>query len=289
MRAEQARAQRRRRLVLALTAVSAVVLVIAGLVVAKVAGVGSHTTSTTAAAPAGASPQVVSAVTSVPAATLDKVGAGTAGNPPAAVKAPALTADGKPKMLYVGAEYCPFCAAQRWGVMVALSRFGTWSNLGATTSSASDVYPNTPTLSFHGAGYTSKYVTFAGYETQTNTASNGQYAPLDTLPPADQQLLSTYDQPPYVASDAAGSIPFLDIAGQYIGSGASYSPQMLAGKTREQIASRLANPADPIAQAVDGTANLITAAVCKTTGGQPANVCTAPGVTAAAGKLGKSS
>src|SRR6202043_382420 len=55
-----------------------------------------------------------------------------------------LTAsDGKPEILYVGAEYCPYCAAQRWAVVTALSHFGTFSGLGTTTSSASDVDPNT--------------------------------------------------------------------------------------------------------------------------------------------------
>ena len=38
---------------------------------------------------------------------------------------PALTSGGKPEILYVGAEYCPYCAAERWAMVVALSRFGT--------------------------------------------------------------------------------------------------------------------------------------------------------------------
>src|SRR5215471_17073708 len=36
-----------------------------------------------------------------------------------------LTSGGKPEMLYIGAEYCPYCAAMRWSMAVALSRFGT--------------------------------------------------------------------------------------------------------------------------------------------------------------------
>src|SRR5438270_1263439 len=31
----------------------------------------------------------------------------------------------KPVFLFVGAQYCPFCAAERWAVVKALSRFGT--------------------------------------------------------------------------------------------------------------------------------------------------------------------
>jgi hypothetical protein len=229
---------------------------------------------------------VVRTITSVPPATLNKVGAGTAQAAPARIKAPTLTDAGKPKVLYVGAEYCPFCAAERWPVIVALSRFGTWSNLGATASASNDVYPNTPTLSFHGASYTSNYLSFTGVETQTNKIVNGSYSPLDKLSAADQKIFDTYDRPPYTPG-SAGGIPFLDIGGTFVSSGASYDPGLLAGKTRAQIAAALADPTDPIAKAIDGSANVLTAALCEATGGQPAAVCTAPGVTSAATQLAK--
>ena len=44
-------------------------------------------------------------------------------------------------------------------------------------------------------------------------------------------------------------------------------------------------PSSPIAKQVLGAANMMTAAICELTGGQPANVCTAPGVAAAAATL----
>ena len=56
--------------------------------------------------------------------------------------------------------------------------------------------------------------------------------------------------------------------------GASYNPQLLAGKTWAQIAAALKTPSSPIAQAIDGTANYITAAICQLTGNQPASACT---------------
>ena len=59
----------------------------------------------------------------------------------------------------------------------------------------------------------------------------------------------------------------------------------LAGKSHRQIAAALSDPASPIALAVDGSANVITAALCKVTGQQPTPVCSAPGVTAAAKTL----
>jgi hypothetical protein len=289
MRAEQARATRRRRLLLAGGSIGVVVVLLVALVVAKAAGLGSggsgsSSDSTTSAQPADASTAVVKAVTGVPAATLDEVGAGDVQAVPRKAAAPPLTAGGKPKVLYVGAEYCPFCAAQRWPVVVALSRFGTWAGLGQTTSASDDVYPDTATLSFHGATYTSDYLSFTGVETSGRTKVNGQYAPLDTLSAADQKTFETYNRPQYTDA-SAGGIPFLDLGGSYLSAGASLDPQLLAGKSHRQIAAALSDPASPIALAVDGSANVITAALCKVTGQQPAEVCSATGVTAAAKTL----
>ena len=166
MRAAQARAARRRRVLLAGGSIGLVVALVAALVVAKAAGLGSGGSSgsgsTTPTASGAASPAVVRAVTGVPAKVLDEVGAGDVQAVPRKVDAPALTAGGKPKVLYVGAEFCPFCAAQRWPVVVALARFGTWSGLGQTTSASDDVFPDTATLSFHGATYSSDYLSFTG-------------------------------------------------------------------------------------------------------------------------------
>jgi hypothetical protein len=279
-------AQRRRRLVTSGSAVAAVLLVLTGLVVAKVADVGSGPGASPTAA-SGSAGQVVAAVTSVPASTLDEVGVGDAQAAPLPIKAPALRAGGKPQVLYVGAEYCPFCAAQRWPVVVALSRFGTFSGLGLTHSASDDVYPDTPTLSFHGSRYTSKYLAFTGVETSTNERSGSGYKPLDTLSAQDQATFTTYDRPPYVPSGSTGSIPFVDIAGAYVAAGASTDPALLEGMTQQEVAQALHDPSSPVARAVDGSANLITAALCKATGGQPGTVCQAAGVQAAAAKLPK--
>lgn len=279
--AERARQQQRRRRLLVVAVPVAVVLVaVVSLVVVRLT-TGS---STSAAAPAGPVDDAVgTVVTSVPAAVLDQVGAGQGTTPPVPVQAPALTSGGKPKVLYVGAEYCPYCAAERWAMVVAASRFGTFSGLGQTASAAADVYPSTPTLTFQGAGFTSSTITFTGVETEGNQVVGNGYAPLDTLSEEDQQTFSTYNQPPYVSS--AGSIPFVDIGGKYLISGASYSPALLKGKTHAQIATALSDPTSPIAQAVDGTANQITAAICATTANAPTDVCRSPGVTAAAAGL----
>jgi hypothetical protein len=275
---------RRQRLTIAISAIVAVVIVVGVLVGVKVAGGAHHAPPAAAASPAPSG--VLTPLTTVPASVLDQVGTGSVTTLPSVTTGQTLLTDGgKPLIVYVGAEYCPFCAAERWAMVQALSRFGTFTNLGQTHSSSTDVYPNTATLSFHGASYTSQYIAFQGVETETNQPSGSGYKPLDTPTSAQQALLSKYNAAPFVPSDAAGSIPFIDFANKAIVSGASFSPQLLAGKTPEQIATALANPSDPIAKAVDGTANAFTAMLCQMTNGQPGNVCGSTAATAYQSKL----
>jgi Domain of unknown function (DUF929) len=283
--AAQARraAARRRRLLLTVGLPSTLVVVVVAVLAVVTLATGAGGPKSGEAASAAAS-SVVAQVASVPANVLDEVGVGTASAKPTTITAPALTSGGKPEALYIGAEYCPYCAAERWAVAVALSRFGTFTGLGETASSPSDVFPNTATLTFHGASYASDYLSFTGKEIQSNQVVNGKYAPLDTLSSTQQALFDKYDAPPYTTS--AGSIPFIDIGGRYLISGASYDAQVLQGKTQAQIAAALSDPNSAIAKAIDGTANLITAAVCQLTNGQPAAVCQSSGVMTATAALG---
>jgi len=269
-------AQRRRRLITVGAPLAAVLCVIALLVVIKLAtGAGAPKSGQKAS---HANQTVTQQLAGVPSGVLDQIGVGDAAAKPKAITAPALTSGGKPLVLYVGAEYCPYCAAERWAVAVALERFGSFSGLGQTASSPSDVYPSTPTLTFHGATYTSRYLAFVARETQSNQVVDGQYAPLDRLTAAQQTLLSKYD--------SGGGIPFIDFAGRYVISGATYDPAVLKGRTHAQVAAALSDPSSPIARSIDGSANLITAAICASTGDQPAAVCTASGVRAGAAAIG---
>jgi hypothetical protein len=286
-RAEVARrriamAQRRRRMYLVGGPVLGVVLIVGSLVAVKLATGSGQPKSGVKASQAASS--LTAQLSAIPSSVLDAVGVSGASAKPSAITAPPLTEGGKPMMLYVGADYCPFCAAERWAIAVALQRFGTLSGLGQTASSPSDVYPSTATLSFHGTTFTSQYLALTAKEIQSNQVVNGQYAPLDTLTATEQNLFSTYDKPPYTSS--TGSIPFVDIGGKYVISGATYSPAILKGKTQAQIAAALSDPASPIARAVGGSANLIAAAICAVTSQQPAKVCNAAGVQAGAAALG---
>jgi hypothetical protein len=52
-----------------------------------------------------------------------------------------------------------------------------------------------------------------------------------------------------------------------------------------QVAAAMHDPSSPVGKDIDGAANMITAAICKLTHGQPGGVCTAAGVKAAAGSI----
>ncbi len=250
--------------------IAIVIIVVVGVALGFAARSGSKSDSVRSSAPAA----LVTKATSVPASVVTSVGAGTASSLPKSINAPALTADGKPRVLYVGAEYCPFCAAERWPTVVALSRFGTFSGLSVTHSSTVDTFPGTNTFSFFGSTYTSTYLAFEAVELQTNEiGSDGNYKKLETPTAEQQQLVSTYDAPPYVAASSAGAIPFIDFGGKYLISGATYDPAVLQGRSADEIATALSDATTPISRGVVGAANAMTAALCKLTGDQPAATC----------------
>ncbi|HEX4244150.1 MAG TPA: DUF929 family protein, partial [Acidimicrobiales bacterium] len=186
--------------------------------------------------------------------------------------------------LYVGGEFCPYCAAERWALVSSLSRFGTFSNLKVTASSHTDVYPATSTFSFEGSTYTSQYLTFQAVE-QVSNIPNGQgyYKPLDQITKAQQAVLNKYEQPPLDPNAQAGQFgyPFVDIGNQAIVTGPSYSSGILAGLSHKDIANGLSDPSNPVTQAIVATSNYISAGICATTKNQPASVCQSPGVQAA--------
>jgi Domain of unknown function (DUF929) len=229
-----------------------------------------------------ASASLVHTVTSVPDSVANQIGAGDV-TLPVSLDAPTVTKDGKPVVTYMGAEYCPYCAGERWAMVLALSRFGTFSNLGATHSASEDVHPDTPTFTFHGSTFTSRYLDFQPVELQTNQLSGSTYGTLDTPTAAQKKLMATYDYPPYFTTN--GAIPFIDFAGKYGLSGASYDVSVLDGQSATEIAQALHDPSSPIAKSIVGTANTITAAICATTDDQPASACSIPGVQAARSKL----
>jgi thiol-disulfide isomerase/thioredoxin len=262
-------------MLLAIGGIVGLLVVIAALVGAKLLQSSPKPAKRTGLAPAS----VVHDVSSVPSATFNRVGAVSGIGGLSKIGGKPLTQDGKPVVLYVGAEYCPFCAAERWPLVTALSRFGRFTDLGATHSATNDVYPNTPTFSFHKAKYSSKYIALQSVELYGNRPVNGKYVPLERPTAQQNALIRKYDP--------RGTIPFVYF-GSYLQTDASYNPQILAGMTMPQVAAAMGDLNTDQSVAILGSANQLTAAICAETGGQPASVCSTPGVTAAAKHLPRS-
>ena len=164
----------------------------------------------------------------------------------------------KSLVFFMGAGFCPFCAAERWAIVNALKNFGTWEGLVDDKSAGHDEkYLNIPTMNFARAKYTSDFVEFAGKET-----ADRNFEPLQELDDKDYEILDTYN-PDQI-------IPFLLIDGQFMQVGAGYSPQLLEGMDHAKVKAELENPNSQVGKAIRAEIDNITALICKSIGGKSA-------------------
>jgi hypothetical protein len=167
-------------------------------------------------------------------------------------------------------------------MIVALSRFGTFTGVRAIRSAGYQPFPYLAMWAFYGSAYTSKYLSFVPVETRSdalisrtaNPQSMKSYTELQKLTDAQRAIVSRYDK--------ARGVPFLDFGNKYVLVGSSFLPMLLEQQTWSQIAASLRNARNLTGQAILGTANYITAAICRLTSDQPASVCT-PTVTSLLG------
>ncbi len=183
-------------------------------------------------------------------------------------------AGSQPLVLYIGADYCPFCAGVRWPLVLALMRFGDLSDLRYTRSATRDVFPDTATFSFVDASYKSDYIRLEAVEIQDR---NGK--PLEKPTAAQRETFTRYND--------QGSIPFIYLGGRYVEIGAPFSPGVFKGMDWQQVAQQLGQGGNAAWQDVVSAADVLTAGICELTKGEPADVCKAPGVAAATARLPK--
>jgi hypothetical protein len=294
-REAERRAEQRRRIYLAGGSILVVVIVVIAFVLFKLNSSGG-TAAASSDGPTGAAlTTVTKQVTDIPSSVTDQVAGGSVpsglfvdaktssavssastnlGSYFATVDGTALTSGGKPEVLFIGSEYCPYCAAQRWAMVNAFSRFGTFTGLTTTHSSSSDTDPNTPTFTFYGSTYTSKYISFTSVELNKNYRTGNSTS--DTVPYVTLQTPTAAEQATETAYDPTGSIPFIDFGNKYVqvGNLSPLNPPMLDGKTWAQVATAMNEPTSTIAKAEDANANYETAAICVLTNNQPATACT---------------
>ena len=239
--------------------------------------------------PINAPASITSALSSIPMSVFNSVGvAGQAPPFTATTKQPKLVSGKLPRMVYLGAEFCPYCAMDRWAMASALYRFGTFTNLKETSSANSD--GDIPTLSFYGTTYSSPYLVFSGYEDQDRNS-----AALATVPKDVSNLYTTYDGTGTTPTkfDAAAGIPFIDIDNKFVSSGTPVAWQSTllpalegGGPGGPGVAQALHDPTSSVGTAISAKlliaqANYYSAAICTVDGGKPADVCTSTGIKAA--------
>jgi thiol-disulfide isomerase/thioredoxin len=257
-RALQQRAEQRRRAQIILSSILVLALIGGGIAAYAIGHKGKSGPAT------AVSPALLSQITGVPAAVSSSIGAG----PSLPDRAPytvtggtSLARGGKPTLLYIGAEFCPYCAAERWALIQALSRFGTFSGIQQIKSSEDSI----STFTFVNATYSSKYLNF---DMRENEDQKGK--PLQSVDSTQKAQWVKYPIP----GQSGTGFPFLDFNGQLVAPVPMIDPTIVQGQSWTQIATALSDKSSTTAQAVDGAANTLTAAICQMTGNKPANVCT---------------
>jgi hypothetical protein len=264
-------ARKNRNRTVGIASIVLVVVIVVAFVVAKVASSGGGGSSSSVSSPAAGTPiaaSITSKLTSVPLSTL--VAAPTSGldTSPQSISDPPLKADGKPELLFIGAEFCPICATERWAMYVALSKFGTFSpQPGRIHSAVRD--GDIETVTFYKTTYSSPYFTFTPVETTTNQPNGGYYVTLQTPTAAQLKLWEAH---------TSQSFPWLDFGGKEELTSAQYDPAQLEGVSFDNIASVVGNNHTAIGADIDASAKVLVQTICSTlTKDKPATVCSAVG------------
>jgi hypothetical protein len=241
------------------------------------------TTSSTVETFNPAPSSLVASVAAVPASVYDAVGVTSPANPvtpPRPAGAPGAplwqaTANGKPVVFFYGAEFAPYAAAERWPLVLALSRFGSFHQLGVMQSSSTTAFADLSTFTFWNVSYTSRWVVLQAVERYSALNPTGaRYLRLQRPDARQATAISSY-------AAGANTFAFVDVANRYVLNGASFAPSVLAGLSQSQIAGTLDTPASVLTQAVVTAANEITASICAIDGEKPGAVCDSRGVVAA--------
>jgi Domain of unknown function (DUF929) len=168
----------------------------------------------------------------------------------------------KVRVFFLGAQFCPFCAAERWALVSALERFGTLTDYTPETHKAGLLgFRLVPTYDLRTAVYTSDYLTFSGKE-----IFDKDNAPLDTLDADEQAIVDQFDRP--------GTFPLLMINGQYAQFDSGFSPALIDGMDFDTLRKQLdSGERTDATNAIMSEADLITRYLCHSTGDEPAAVC----------------
>ena len=185
------------------------------------------------------------------------------------------------KIFIVTGESCPYCAYQRWPLIIALKRFGTFKGLLNIQSASWDESdsPGKQTFSFRDLKYDSSYFSVEAIE-YNNILGNIPFSPLPfyNLSPYQINVFNTFN--------AFGGTPFINFGNSWIINSALIHVSKINWLSRSRISNELTDINNEITKDIIASANIITALISQITGNQPENICNSPGVLAAKVKLG---
>ena len=242
----------------------AVVAIVAVVVIVGVSSSGSG--APRKPAPAAAVTQMENVPISTMVAAVSKVNPQNL-NYATAAKGGPLTTNGKPQVLFIGAEFCPICAAERWPMTLALMKFGTFTGLKQTHSAVAD--GNAGTWSYYGATYSSPYFSFDPQELYTNQPSGSYYKPLDKVTPQAQQN--------WVANEGSNeSFPFINFGGTATLQSAQFNPQLIYYHDFNYVLNAVGDNNSNVGAQIDAAAAVFVKYLCTMTHDQgPPGVCAA--------------
>jgi len=100
---------------------------------------------------------------------------------------------------------------------------------------------------------------------KANKENGASYRVLQRLTPAEQAVFDKYDN--------EGSTPFIDFANRAAQTGSGILPNLVAGRTWQQLAAALRQPKTPLGATLLNEADTLTAELCRLTGGRPVAAC----------------
>jgi thiol-disulfide isomerase/thioredoxin len=173
---------------------------------------------------------------------------------------PLETRTGKTLVFFAGAEFCQFCAAERWAIVEALKEFGTWETL-LENFSEDDEYPKIPTFNFLKAKYSSSFVEFHALEISDKDFNN----------------IENYYNDPYDMMEKYNPdhiVPFILIDGQFMQVGSGYSPKLFEGMDHKKIKEQLHDPLFIPGSVMKNEAKYLTALICSALKNKTKVICT---------------
>jgi hypothetical protein len=196
-------------------------------------------------------------------------------------KVPLFVVNGKPSVLYVGSITCIWCAANRWSMALALSRFGNFTYLFAGYSSLND--GDAPTLYWapahygstsvtFGSFYNSNYINFLPIEESAPITGGFSLQPLSAIQQNVNQTgnLAYMDEVKYIiALNSFAGTPY-SVWGNYVAAGAdarafgnSSQSMSLLNMTHQQLLQQIARPSSQLAWTEYAGADYYVAMICK--------------------------